>query len=76
MEAFDLCIYLLIVFRQQWHELFDDHHGGQDNVCLCAVNLLALPLDPTEFLTDHLRPVPEPFSAGRVLSVELWVVPT
>jgi hypothetical protein len=31
-------------------------------------------LNPAKFLADNLRPVPEPFSTGWALSVELWVV--
>jgi hypothetical protein len=58
METPDLCIYLLAILRQQRIELVDDHPGGQGIVGRCAVDLLALPLDPVDFLMKHPRAVP------------------
>jgi hypothetical protein len=75
MEAFDLHVYLLTVFRQQRCELVDDHLGSQGVVCRCVVNLLTMPLDPTKILTYRPRPVPESFSVCQALLVELEVVP-
>jgi hypothetical protein len=44
-------------------------------MCQCAVDLLSLPFDPTEFLMKHSGPVSEPISASRTTSIELGMVP-
>jgi hypothetical protein len=75
MEVLDLHAYLLAIHRQQGRELIDDDLGGQSIVCSCAVNLLTLPLDPTDFFMKRLRPIPESVTGCRTLSVELGVVP-
>jgi hypothetical protein len=75
MEVLDLHAYLLAIHRQQGRELIDDDLGGQSIVCSCAVNLLTLPLDLTDFFMKRLRPIPESVMACRTLLVELGVVP-
>jgi hypothetical protein len=59
MEMLNLCIYLLAVLRQQRSELVDDHLGGQGTVARRAIDLLALPVNPTGFLVKHPRVVLE-----------------
>jgi hypothetical protein len=75
MEALDKCLYLLAILMQQGHELIDYDLGGQSIVCRHAVNLLALPLNPTDFFVKSPRLIPESFSACRTLLFELGVVP-
>jgi hypothetical protein len=41
-----------------------------------AIDLLALPLDPVEFLVKHLRAVPESLPSCGALPVVLGVVPS
>jgi hypothetical protein len=74
MKALDLWIYLLTILRQQGCELIDDDPGGQCVVCRRAVNLLALPLDPANFLMEPQRPILESFSPSRSVPVKLAVV--
>jgi hypothetical protein len=57
------------------HELIDYSLRGQSIVCRRAVDLLALPLDPFEFLLQSLRMISESVSACWALPVELGVVP-
>jgi hypothetical protein len=71
----DLCVNLITVLRKQGHELIEDEPGGQGIVCLRAVNLLALPLNPADFLVKHPRPIPESFLASLMLPIERGVVP-
>jgi hypothetical protein len=42
LEALDLCVDLLVVFRQQGYQLVEDHPQGQGIVCRCAEDLLPL----------------------------------
>jgi hypothetical protein len=75
MEALDLRVNLLTILMQQGRELIEDDPGGQGVACRCAVNLLALPLDPSNFFMKHLRPILESFLATQTLSIQLGVVP-
>jgi hypothetical protein len=55
LETLDLCIYLFVVLRQQRSELVNDHPRDQGIEGKSAVDLLALPLDPADFLVK--RPI-------------------
>jgi hypothetical protein len=75
METLDLCIYLFAVLRQQRSELVNDHPGGQGIVSRCVVDLLALPLDPADFLVKHPREILESLLSCGVVPVVLGVMP-
>jgi hypothetical protein len=74
VEALDLRVYFLAVLRHQGHELIDDDPRGQIVVCRHVVNLLALPLNLTDFFMECSRSIPESFSASRSLPVELSII--
>jgi hypothetical protein len=75
IEALDLRINLLAVLSSQVLELVDYDLRGQSIVCRRAVNLLALPLDSTDFFMKHPGLILESVMACRMLPVELGVAP-
>jgi hypothetical protein len=75
MEALDLRVFLLTVPWQQGRELVDYDPRGQSIVHRCAVNLLALPLDPTDFFVERPGPILESVTTSQTLSIKLGVVP-
>jgi hypothetical protein len=52
LEALDLRVDLLVVFRQQGCQLVDDHPQSQSIVRQRAVDPFSLILNPTDFLAD------------------------
>jgi hypothetical protein len=52
LEALDLRVDLLVVFRQQGCQLVDDHPQSQSIVRRRAVDPFSLVLDPADFLAD------------------------
>jgi hypothetical protein len=75
IEVLDLCVYLLVVLRQQERELINYDSGGQSIVCKRAVNLLTLPLDPAGLFLKRLRPILESVMTCWTLPVERGVCP-
>jgi hypothetical protein len=70
-----LYVYLFAVLGQQRSELVDYDPRGQSVVCWRVVDLLALPLNPAEFLMKGSRPVSESVAPRWAMPVELGVVP-
>jgi hypothetical protein len=75
MEVLYLRGYLLAILRKQGCELIHNDPGGQIIMCMHAVNLLTLPLNPAYFFVEHRRLIPESVMTYQTLSVELGVVP-
>jgi hypothetical protein len=55
--------------------LVEDHPRGYGIAGRRVVDLLALPLDPTDFLMEHPRAVPKSFPSCGELPVVLGVMP-
>jgi hypothetical protein len=71
MEPLDLQIHFFTILGQQRREFVNSGLRGQSIVGRRVVDLLALPLDPAEFLLECSGSISE----LRVMLIELGVVP-
>jgi hypothetical protein len=75
MEPLDLQIHFFTILGQQRREFVNSGLRGQSIVGRRVVDLLALPLDPAEFLLECSGSISELLSVDRAMLIELGVVP-